>query len=84
MTWGACDAKSAQGWMQANPYFPGYWTASWSGTHNTHERDGKVVFKNNVWVSETGKNISYPYAVIDDFGFLVPVHLVISLQTKDH
>jgi hypothetical protein len=72
ITWGKCDSKSAQGW--AKPTLDRrYWTASFSGTHDTHEKDGKVTYKNHAWVSETEKNVSYPYAVVDDFGYLTPV-----------
>lgn len=70
-TWGQCDRRSAQGWM-IHTYTNG-WTASWSGTHNTLERDGPVAFDGTAWRSAGGKNVCYPCAVVDDFGFLVPV-----------
>jgi hypothetical protein len=71
ITWGQCDRQASQGWMIATGN--GYWSASWSGTHNTHERDGKVSFDGKVWRSERSVNISIPCAVMDDYGFLMPL-----------
>lgn len=71
LTWGQCDRRTAQGWMYCVTDV--HWTASWSGTHNTPERDGPVEFDGTAWRSAGGRNVSYPYAVVDDFGFLAPI-----------
>jgi hypothetical protein len=72
MTWGDCDQSSAQGWAYRGSD-PRFWTASFSGTHNTAERDGPMAFDGLAWRSAGGRNVSYPRAVADDFGVLVPV-----------
>jgi len=50
-----------------------YWRTFFSKQEGTLERDGPVTFNGKFWTSENGKHISYPYAVTDDFGALVPV-----------
>jgi hypothetical protein len=50
-----------------------FWYAFFTSQRNTHERDGPITFDGKAWRSQTDKAISYPSAVIDDFGELVPV-----------
>ena len=74
ITWGQCDDRSAQGWAHQSSVFGRiYWSAAWSGNHNTIERDGQIVFDGSAWRSENNINISYPYAVMDDYGYLYPL-----------
>ena len=74
LTWGACTARSSQGWAHRVQYYGRrFWSASWSGLHDTLERDGSINYRTNAWRSESGVFLSYPYAVADDFGVLVPV-----------
>lgn len=49
------------------------WQVFYTLQHNTHERDGAITFDGKAWRSQTDKAVSYPRAVIDDFGELVPV-----------
>lgn len=73
-TWGRCDQYSAQGWAhQLTHYGRHFWSASWSGTHDTLMRDGSMTYRDHVWRSENNIDVIYPYAVTDDFGVLVPV-----------
>ena len=69
--WGKQDRKGAQGsaWRGLDRR----WTCHFSGTHDTVERDGKMAFDGIKWASETGRNVSFPAAVVDDYGALVPV-----------
>lgn len=74
IVWGEIDRSGAQGWArQSSVFWPIYWSAAWSGNHDTFERDGKIFYDGSAWRSENNINISYPYAVMDDFGFLVPL-----------
>ena len=78
IAWGKSDAKANQGWMFQNltrsEGGANYWSCHFSEFWNTHERDGAVTLrKDGSFRSETGKYVSYPYAVMDDFGFLQPV-----------
>ena len=50
-----------------------YWQTFFSSQEGTLERDGPVTFNGKFWTSENGKHVSYPYAVTDDYGTLVPV-----------
>jgi hypothetical protein len=50
-----------------------FWRCFATTLHNTHERDGKVTFNGRYWASENEKFISYPKAIIDDFGTLTPI-----------
>lgn len=50
-----------------------YWTAFFTKTSNTLWRDGKMSFNGTFWHSETSNTLSYPYAITDDYGDLVPV-----------
>lgn len=71
ITWGKSDARCNQGW--AKLVRPGIWSAHWSEFWDTPERDGPVLYADHMWSSANKRYISYPYAVMDDFGFLVPV-----------
>lgn len=51
---------------------PSYFTAHWDD-FTTHERDGAVRFNGTTWLSKNGRYVSMPYAVVDDFGNLVPL-----------
>ena len=74
LTWGARTARTSQGWAHRVTFYGRrFWTASWSGLHDTLERDGPVAYRDNAWRSENGVFLTYPYAVVDDFGDLVPV-----------
>lgn len=74
LTWGACTARSSQGWAHRVQFYGRrFWTAYWSGLHDTLERDGSINYRANAWRSESGVFLTYPYAVVDDFGDLVPV-----------
>jgi hypothetical protein len=70
ITWGKSDRQGYQGWAKANGR---YWTAAWSSLWDTLERDGPMTYDGKSWSSRTGEIVSYPFAVIDDFGDLVPV-----------
>ena len=76
MTWGRIFTGTRQGWaLTGNPRLPFIWTSSWSGNHGTHDRDGKTEYRGHAWRSENDIDISYPAAVMDDFGTLVPIPL---------
>lgn len=70
--WGREARKCRQGsaWRMQDRR---YWTASWSALFDTHERDGQMRHDGKQWISQTGKFVSYPQAVTDDYGVLVPV-----------
>lgn len=72
-TWGKTDSKAAQGWMYRR-IDRRYWSAAWSDFWNTLERDGPQTFREDgSRRSENGRIVSFPQAVMDDFGFLVPI-----------
>lgn len=71
-TWGKCDRTSAQGWSYRRPDRR-FWTASWSGSQGSLNRDGKMTHRQHAWRSENEVDVTYPQAVIDDFGTLAPV-----------
>lgn len=72
VTYGQRDAAASQGWMARQPDRR-FWSAYYSAFWDTHQRDGTVQFDGLVWRSENGKTVSFPCAVTDDFGNLVPV-----------
>ena len=73
-TWGKCDRTSAQGWAYRR-LDRRYWSASWSGSQGSMQRDGQMTYRQYAWRSENEVNVDYPNAVIDDYGNLVPVPL---------
>ena len=74
ITWGQSDARCNQGWMHpVGRHAKGLWTAHWSTLWDTFERDGAIEFKENAWRSENNLIVGYPFAVMNDFGYLVPV-----------
>lgn len=54
---------------------PRYFSASHSSLHDTLERDGPITYREDehAWRSAGGRTVSIPYAVVGDFGDLVPV-----------
>ena len=50
-----------------------FWAVSWNGLFDTLERDGQMAFNGRYWHSENHVFLSYPKAVMDDYGDLVPV-----------
>lgn len=49
-TWGKCDRTSAQGWSYRRPDRR-FWTASWSGSQGSLNRDGKMTHRQHAWRS---------------------------------
>ena len=74
MTWGAENQHGHQGFAFCT-LDRRYWCASWTELWDTLERDGYMMQGSNCWFSWGGKNVSYPYAVMDDFGTLVAVSI---------
>lgn len=72
ITWGRENSKGCQGYAFER-LDRRYWIAGWSELWDTIERDGYMKYGSNHWFSLGGKTVSYPYAVIDDYGALVPV-----------
>ena len=50
-----------------------FWHAQWSGLFDTLERDGQMRYEGNFWRSENDIFLSYPKAIMNDYGDLVPV-----------
>lgn len=74
ITWGQSDGRGAhQGWMLRHCRLRNYWTSHDSDFWDTHERGGPKRLEGNAWVSQGGRDMSFPWAVMDDHGFLVPV-----------
>ena len=69
------DDTYASGYAGRQDFNRGYWFAYFCRTSNTHWRDVKITYdsKRHIWHSETDDTVSYPYAVTDDYGVLVPV-----------
>ena len=68
------DETLAKGYCFRNYFNRAYWHAFFTHTSNTLKRDGKMTFGGNMWYSQTSFDaFSYPYAVTDDYGVLVPV-----------
>lgn len=75
VTWGASDQKANQGWAHRSDFDRRFWSTHWSAFWNTHERDGAVNYdpSRHGWFSQNDLYISFPRAVINDFGDLVAV-----------
>lgn len=68
MTWGKSDAKANQGWAMRLPCLM-YWTSHYSRVWGSIERCAEpILFDGRKWENSDG--VSYPYAVVDDYGFL--------------
>lgn len=74
VTWGyGTGSSKGSGWAKREldrRFYYVFYSEFWS----TLERDGKIVWDSDrcIWTSQNGKILTYPCAIVDDYGNLVP------------